>query len=62
MGDTRYLSWFENYWESCISDYEEIYKPVLISYSTGHLDDIRLSEKYGKDPEKCDNNVEFYML
>ena len=61
----KYLEWLNNYWSKYIKDQKEKIKFVLASYNIGlgHIIDARkLTEKYGGDPNKWDDNVEFYLL
>jgi membrane-bound lytic murein transglycosylase F len=64
IAGTSHLYWLWDYWEEEISDDEETLKFVLGSYNVGqgHIRDaMRLAEKYGKDPEKWDDNVAYYL-
>src|SRR5687768_2136657 len=59
-----YLNFLQNYWLKKIPDAEERLKFILASYNVGlsHVIDARrLAEKYGKDPLKWYDNVEFYL-
>ncbi len=61
----KFLKWLNNYWSKYIGDQNERIKFVLASYNIGlgHIIDARkLTEKYGGDPNKWDDNVEFYLL
>jgi len=66
MAGTEYLKWLDDYWKSQgISDPGERIKFVLASYNVGlgHVEDARkLAIKYGKNPDKWDDNVEYYLL
>lgn len=59
-----FLKFLDNYWLNKIADDEERLKFVLASYNVGlsHVVDARrLAEKYGKDPQRWYDNVEFYL-
>lgn len=59
-----YLKWLQEYWKD-IKDPEERIKFVLASYNAGHghiKDAQRLARKYGKSPQKWDENVAIYIL
>ena len=61
---TKYIHWLENYWNH-IPDEEQRMKFVLGSYNAGqgHVADARrLAEKFGKDQNVWDGNVEEYIL
>ncbi len=61
---TAYLNWLDRMWTKYISDSEERMKFVLASYNAGQghvLDARRLAQKYGKNPNKWDNNVEYFL-
>jgi len=61
----KYLEWLNNYWSKYVKDKKERIKFVLASYNIGlgHIIDAKkLTEKYGGDPNKWDDNVEFYLL
>jgi len=65
MAGTNYLKWLEAYWSKYIDEETVLEKFVLASYNSGQghvLDAMKLAEKYGKDPKKWDDNVEFYLL
>ncbi len=62
---TRYLKWLDEYWKKDIKDKNERIKFVLASYNLGfgHIEDARnLAEKYGKNKNIWDNNVETSLL
>ncbi len=62
---TRYLEWLDNYWRKYAPDSLERVKFVMGSYNVGqgHVRDaVRLTEKYGKDPEVWEDNVAYYLL
>ncbi len=64
-GGVNYLRYLDNIWAQSISDEEERRKFVLASYNVGpgHVIDARaLAEKYGRDPNVWDDNVEYYVL
>lgn len=61
----KYLEWLNKYWSKKIEAQEERIKFVLASYNIGlgHIVDAqKLTEKYGGDPKKWEDNVEFYLL
>lgn len=60
-----YLQYLNKYLTSYVPDSTERIKFILASYNAGPghvLDAIRLTDKYGKDPQVWTNNVDFYML
>lgn len=64
LAGTKHLKWLMKYWDEKIPDNEERTKFVLASYNvgTGHVSDARkLAEKYGKDPNIWDDNVDIYI-
>lgn len=61
----EYLRYLDKYFSSYPIEPEERIKFILASYNAGPghiLDAIRLAQKYGKDPNVWDNNVDFYLL
>lgn len=59
-----YLAWLDRMWAKYISDSEERIKFVLASYNAGQghvLDARRLAQKYGKNPNKWEGNVEYFL-
>ncbi len=61
----KYLRWIEDRLVNIIEDDQERIKFVLASYNVGigHvLDARRLAEKYGKDPNVWEDNVDYYVL
>jgi membrane-bound lytic murein transglycosylase F len=61
----NYLKYLDKYWMKSISDPNERLKFVLASYNAGltHIIDARkLCRKYHKDPNKWDDNVEYFLL
>jgi len=63
-GGTNFLIHLEKFWQERIEDPQEQLKFVLASYNVGlgHVIDARaLTEKYGKDPNIWDGNVEYYL-
>lgn len=59
------LSWLDSQLKNEIPDQNERLKFVLASYNVGlgHVKDAqRLARKYGKDPFRWKNNVDYYML
>ncbi|MFO8000945.1 MAG: transporter substrate-binding domain-containing protein [Marinilabilia sp.] len=64
-GGVEFLRWLDERMKLRIEDPEERIKFVLASYNVGigHvLDAMSLAEKYGKNPKKWDNNVDYYLL
>lgn len=60
-----YLQYLNKYFTSYVPDSTERIKFILASYNAGPghvLDAIRLTEKYGKDPQTWNNNVDYYLL
>ncbi len=60
----RFIKWLDNQFEDVIKDPEERKKFILASYNVGlgHvLDAQRLAVKYGKDPNKWEDNVDYYL-
>ena len=60
-----YLSYLDNLWKETITDSLERIKFVLASYNIGQgqISDARnLAVKYNADPNKWNNNVEYYLL
>lgn len=61
----QYLKYLDNFFTEQAVDSTEKVKFILASYNAGAghvLDAMRLAQKYGKDPHKWDNNVDFYIL
>ena len=61
----RFIHWLDMQLVQYVPDNHERVKFVLASYNIGlgHvLDAMKLAEKYGKDPAKWEDNVEFYLL
>ncbi len=59
-----YLNWLDKLWKKYIPENEERIKFVLASYNAGQghvLDARRLAKKYGKNPDKWDGNVAFFL-
>jgi membrane-bound lytic murein transglycosylase F len=64
-GGIKLLSWLDSQLKSEITEPEERLKFVLAAYNVGlgHIRDAqRLSSKYGKDPFRWSNNVDFFLL
>ena len=60
-----YLQYLDKYLTSYVPDSTERVKFVLASYNAGPghiLDAIRLARKYGKDPQRWENQVDYYLL
>ncbi len=61
----EYLKYLDKYFSVFPIDSTERVKFILASYNAGAghvLDAIRLAQKYGKNPNVWDNNVDFYIL
>ena len=59
-----YLAWLDKIWKKYIPDSQERIKFVLASYNAGQghvLDARRLTRKYGKNPNKWDGNVAYFL-
>lgn len=59
-----YLKFLQDYWSKKVPDAEERLKFILASYNVGlsHVVDARkLAEKYGKDPQRWYDHVEFFL-
>ncbi|WP_010424605.1 transglycosylase SLT domain-containing protein [Anaerophaga thermohalophila] len=64
-GGVEFLRWLDERLKNHIADPRERIKFVLASYNVGigHVfDAMKLAEKYGKDPHKWENNVDYYLL
>jgi len=64
-GGIKLLSWLDSQLKSEITDRDERVKFVLAAYNVGlgHVKDAqRLAIKYGKDPFRWKNNVDYYLL
>lgn len=62
---TRHILWLQDYWSEKVKDSVERRKFILASYNVGHghvMDAVRLTEKYGKNPNLWDENVEEFLL
>lgn len=60
-----YLQYLDKYFTSHVPDSTERIKFILASYNAGPghvLDAIRLADKYGKDPQAWNDNVDYYLL
>ena len=65
LAGSNYLNWLDNYWEKYVQDSTERKKFVMASFNAGQghvMDAVRLTEKYGGDPQKWDDNVAYYLL
>jgi membrane-bound lytic murein transglycosylase F len=61
----KFLKYLDDQWKKTIPDGKERLKFVLASYNAGltHVTDARkLAEKYNKNPNVWDDNVEYYLL
>jgi membrane-bound lytic murein transglycosylase F len=64
-GGIKLLSWLDSQLKSEITDSEERIKFVLAAYNVGlgHVMDAqRLAKKYGKDPGRWENHVDYFLL
>ncbi|PLW99885.1 MAG: lytic transglycosylase F [Marinilabiliales bacterium] len=60
----KFIQWLDNQFDPMVEDSVERKKFVMASYNVGiaHVfDAIRLTEKYGGDPQKWDGNVSYYL-
>ncbi|UII28709.1 transporter substrate-binding domain-containing protein [Fulvivirga maritima] len=65
MAGVNLLRFLDDLWSKTIKDADERLKFVLASYNVGlgHVVDAReLAKKYGRDPLKWDDNVEYFLL
>jgi membrane-bound lytic murein transglycosylase F len=65
IAGVRYLKYLEKQFPPDVADSAELIKLTLAAYNSGigHvLDARRLAEKYGRNPNKWDNNVDFFIL
>ncbi len=61
----KFIKWLDARLDNLVEDPEERKKFILASYNVGfgHVKDaIKLTEKYGKNPQIWDDNVEYYLL
>ena len=61
----QYIKWLDDLFKADVINLDERVKFVLASYNIGHghvTDARKLAEKYGKDPNRWDNNVEYFLL
>lgn len=61
----RFISWLDKRLEDYVPNKDERIKFILASYNIGlgHvLDAIRLADKYGKNPQVWEDNVEYFLL
>lgn len=64
-GGVRLLSWLDSQFKNEIPDQGERLKFVLAAYNVGlgHVTDAqRLAAKYGKDPNRWKDNVDYFLL
>lgn len=62
---TRYIRYLDKTFKKHMKDTTDIIKFILASYNVGAghvLDARRLAAKYGKDPDKWNNNTDYYLL
>jgi len=65
IAGVRYLKYLEKQFPPDVADSAELIKFTLAAYNSGigHvLDARRLAEKYGRNPNKWTNNVDFFIL
>lgn len=61
----KFIKWLDKRFSSDIPNPDERIKFILASYNAGygHISDARkLAKKYGLDPNKWDNNVDYFVL
>lgn len=61
----RYIAWLDGTLEDRLPDEEERLKFILASYNVGlgHILDARaLARKYGRDPDRWTDNVDYFVL
>lgn len=61
----KYLKYLDRFWFSKVPDSVERVKFILASYNAGlsHIiDAVKLTDKYHKDPERWEGNVEYFLL
>ncbi|MBI9033450.1 MAG: transporter substrate-binding domain-containing protein [Bacteroidales bacterium] len=61
----KYLGWIDKQMKKKVDNERERIKFVLAAYNVGiaHVfDAMRLADKYGKDPQVWDDNVDYYLL
>ncbi len=61
----RYIAWLDEILSDRITDREERIKFILASYNVGlgHILDARaLARKHGKDPDRWNDNVDYFIL
>jgi len=64
-GGVKFIQWLDTRFSNEIKDESERIKFVLAAYNAGygHISDARrLAEKYGLNPNKWDNNVDYFVL
>lgn len=61
----QYIKWLDDLFKAEVTDLDERIKFVLAAYNIGHghvTDARKLAEKYGKDPNRWENQVEYFLL
>ncbi len=61
----KFITWLDNRLDDIVEDPDERKKFILASYNIGlgHIKDaIKLTEKYGKNPQLWEDNVEYFLL
>jgi membrane-bound lytic murein transglycosylase F len=64
-GGVEFIKWLDNRFREKIPDEQERIKFILASYNIGygHIEDaMKLAEKYGKNPQVWDNNVDEFLM
>lgn len=64
-GGVKYIQWLDSRFSDDVKDENERIKFILAAYNAGfgHISDARrLAEKYGLNPNKWDNNVDYFVL
>jgi membrane-bound lytic murein transglycosylase F len=62
---TEFIQWLDDRFRDKIPDEQERIKFILASYNIGYghiVDAMNLAEKYGKDPEVWDKNVDEFLM
>lgn len=64
-GGVEFIKWLDDRFREKVPDEQERIKFILASYNIGygHIEDaMKLAEKYGKNPQKWDNNVDEFLM
>jgi len=65
IAGVQYIKWLDDLFKPDVKDVNERIKFVLAAYNIGHghvTDARKLAEKYGKNPNRWDNQVEYFLL